>query len=159
LKEFDCVADEEPRKSRSERQAWMSVLARASRAELEAYAATLDVPRHELVKGPETGIAMIEGRAGGTGRRFNLGEATLTRAVVRMPDGTLGFSYALGRDRRKAELAAVMDALLQDAAWTARIMQELVTPLAEMQAMARQTASRQAAATKVDFFTLQRGDG
>ena len=93
------------------RQQWMATLARASRAEIEALAGEL--PAHEVLKAPETGTVMVEGRAGGAGRRFNLGEATVTRCVVRLGDGAMGFSYALGRDARKARLAAILDARLQ----------------------------------------------
>jgi alpha-D-ribose 1-methylphosphonate 5-triphosphate synthase subunit PhnG len=99
---------------------------------------------------------MVEGRAGGAGRRFNLGEATVTRCVVRLENGAMGFSYALGRDGRKARLAAILDARLQsedaDGALLAR-----VTQLAAAQVAARDLASCKAAATKVDFFTLVRG--
>lgn len=102
---------------------------------------------------------MLEGRAGGGGRRFNAGEATVTRAVVRLDDGTMGFSYALGTDKRKAELAAVADALLQSDERHAEVDAALIAPLAAAQADERNARSRKAAATKVDFFTLVRGDG
>jgi alpha-D-ribose 1-methylphosphonate 5-triphosphate synthase subunit PhnG len=145
--------------SRIERQAWMAVLSRAARAELEAFTAGIDLPDYELVKGPETGAVMIEARAGGTGRRFNCGEATVTRAVVRMAGDVMGCSYALGRDTRKAELAAVLDGMLQSETWAGRISRELIVPLRERQEQQRIDVSRKAAATKVEFFTLQRGDG
>src|SRR5262249_34344717 len=106
-----------------------------------------------------TGVVMVEARAGGTGRRFNLGEATVTRAAVRLATGEVGVSYALGRDTRRAELAAVMDGLLQHAGWRRLVENELIAPLAARQRQMREAASRRAAATKVDFFTLQRGDG
>ncbi len=137
-----------------ERRRWMAVLARASRAEIEALAGP-DLPTHEVMKAPETGTVMVEGRAGGAGRRFNLGEATMTRCIVRLPDGAMGFSYALGRDGRKARLAAILDARLQRESDGA--LRQDVSRLAEAQAAARDLASRKAAATKVDFFTLVRG--
>jgi alpha-D-ribose 1-methylphosphonate 5-triphosphate synthase subunit PhnG len=140
------------------RQRWMGVLARASRAELEQAMAGLgDLPPEDMVRPAETGTIMLEGRAGGTGRRFNAGEATVTRCVVRA-GGFLGFSYALGRDRVKAHLAAQLDALLQDAARREVLLATVIAPLEQAQAQARDIASRKAAATKVDFFTLVRGD-
>ncbi|KQU49976.1 hypothetical protein ASG72_18370 [Bosea sp. Leaf344] len=139
----------------SERQRWMAVLARASRSEIEAVLGA-DLPAHDLLKAPETGTVMVEGRAGGAGRRFNLGEATVTRCVVRLADGAMGFAYALGRDGRKARLAAILDARLQQEAETGPLRQH-VSALAARQAAARDLASRKAAATKVDFFTLVRG--
>jgi alpha-D-ribose 1-methylphosphonate 5-triphosphate synthase subunit PhnG len=68
----------------------------------------------------------------------------------------MGFSYALGRDGRKARLAAVIDGLLQDEG-EAGPLRHGVTELAARQQAARELASRKAAATKVDFFTLVRG--
>lgn len=141
------------------RQHWMAVLARAECAELEAVLnAVVALPDYQIVKAPETGTIMVEGRAGGAGRRFNVGEATVSRAVVRLSDGTLGFSYALGQSRRKALVAAVLDALLQDEARRSGELGQKVRALGEVQAGKREHASRKAAATKVEFFTLVRGD-
>jgi alpha-D-ribose 1-methylphosphonate 5-triphosphate synthase subunit PhnG len=132
----------------------MATLSRASRDEIAGLLGAL--PEHEVLKAPETGTVMVEGRAGGAGRRFNLGEATVTRCVVRLSNGRMGFSYALGRDGRKARLAALLDARLQDEAEGGGLHQGVAT-LAAQQAAARDLASRKAAATKVDFFTLVRG--
>lgn len=139
----------------SDRQGWMAILARASRQEIEAIAGA-ELPAHDLLKAPETGTVMVEARAGGAGRRFNLGEATVTRCVIRLQDGAMGFSYALGRDRRKARLAALLDAQLQREPQGGPL-RGAVADLAVQQAAARETASRKAAATKVAFFTLVRG--
>ena len=139
----------------SERQRWMAVLARASRSEIEAVLGA-EIPPHDLLKAPETGTVMVEGRAGGAGRRFNLGEATVTRCVVRLADGAMGFAYALGRDGRKARLSAILDARLQQEA-PAGPLRQAVSCLATAQTAALATASRKAAATKVEFFTLVRG--
>ncbi|WP_291824054.1 phosphonate C-P lyase system protein PhnG [Bosea sp. (in: a-proteobacteria)] len=138
-----------------DRQRWMAILARASRAEIAELVGP-ELPRHDLLKAPETGTVMVEGRAGGAGRRFNLGEATVTRCVVRLSDGPMGFSYALGRDARKARLAAILDARLQREEANSPL-HRAVSDLAARQGAARELASRQAAATKVDFFTLVRG--
>jgi alpha-D-ribose 1-methylphosphonate 5-triphosphate synthase subunit PhnG len=136
----------------------MSVLARSRREELEAIIERLGgLPGHAVLKPAETGTVMIEGRAGGTGRRFNLGEATMTRCVVRLDGGAMGFAYALGTDRRKALLAAVLDALLQDPDHGPALARAEIAPLAECQRAAKELALRKAAATKVDFFTLVRG--
>jgi alpha-D-ribose 1-methylphosphonate 5-triphosphate synthase subunit PhnG len=136
----------------------MAVLARASRDELESVIERLGgIPAHTVLKPPEVGTVMVEGRAGGTGRRFNLGEAAMTRCVVRLDDGTLGFAYALGSDRPKALLAAVLDALLQQGEHGGAIAGNEIAPLAARQRAAKDLALRKAAATKVDFFTLVRG--
>ena len=140
------------------RQHWMAVLSRASVADLNALVSKAgSLPPYQLLKAPLTGTIMIEARAGGTGQRFNAGEATMTRCVVLLETGQMGFSYALGRDTEKAEKAAVIEALLQqdtsDGAWRIGIRE-----LASRQAEAKHLSSRKAATTKVDFFTLVRGE-
>ena len=137
---------------------WMSILARATRAELEtAWAALPLQPVYEMLRRPEIGLIMVRGRAGGTGNPFNFGEMTVTRCAVRLSDGTTGHCYTAGRDGRKAELAALFDALLQGAA-RLQLETKVIAPLARRQADDRAAASRKAAATKVEFFTMVRGD-
>ncbi len=99
----------------TERQDWMAVLARASAAELEAASAGL-LPGYTVLRGPELGLVMLRGRAGGSGAAFNLGEATSVRCTVRSEAGLVGHAYCLGRELRRAELAAAIDAGLQDPA-------------------------------------------
>ncbi len=142
----------------SDRKRWMSVLGRAERGQLEdAFERLGGIPDHSVLKAEDTGTVMVEGRAGGGGRRFNLGEATVTRCVVKAGD-RVGVSYAMGRDKRKARLAAVLDALLQDESRRPAIEAEVIAPLEARQREIRDVASRKAAATKVEFFTLVRGD-
>lgn len=100
-------------------------------------------------------MAMVRGRIGGTGDAFNLGEATVTRCAVRVGEH-LGVGYTLGRDTRKAELIALIDALLQEPATGEALRQELVEPLAREQAQQRDAVSRAAAASRVEFFTMVR---
>lgn len=141
-----------------ERKRWMSVLARSGRAELEeAWSNLDDLPAEDIVRAAETGTILVEGRAGGTGERFNLGDATVTRCAVRIGEH-LGLAYTLGRDRVKATLAAKLDALLQDPTRRGHLMRSVILPLERGLAEVREQSSRKAAATKVDFFTLVRGD-
>lgn len=136
----------------------MGVLARADTGELQALVRKIvPLPEGEIVRAAQTGTVLAEGRAGGTGERFNIGDVTVTRCIVRIGD-RLGFSYALGRDKAKAALAARLDALLQDEAWRNRLIDNIVRPLEQAQAERRLLAARKAAATKVDFFTLIRGE-
>jgi alpha-D-ribose 1-methylphosphonate 5-triphosphate synthase subunit PhnG len=102
---------------------------------------------------------MARGRAGGTGQRFNLGEITVTRCAVQSADGLIGHGYVAGRDRRKAELVASFDALLQAPGRRPMLLERVVEPLAAVQAEARAATARKAAATRVEFFTMVRGDG
>ena len=141
-----------------ERQHWMSVLALASRDELERGWSDLATrPAYRRLRGPEVGLVMVRARAGGTGTRFNLGEMTVVRCSVELEDGTLGHAYAGGRDRRHAELSAVFDALLQREVGT-ELRRTLVEPLARGQESQRQAAVARAAASRVEFFTMVRGE-
>jgi len=140
------------------RQHWMSVLALASREELERHWCDLPArPDYRRLRGPEVGLVMVRGRAGGTGTRFNLGEMTVTRCSVELADGTTGHAYAGGRDRRHAELSAVFDALLQRDDRGA-LHRTLVEPLARAQQARRQAATARVAASRVEFFTMVRGE-
>ena len=144
----------------SERQAWLAVLARASRIELEAKLelANESLPTLQRVRPAEVGMLMLRGRVGGTGNPFNLGEASVVRCAVRLGNGPLGVAYALGRDKRRAELAAVFDALLQDPAHHDDLQSKLIEPLATAQSQARDQLQGEVATSKVEFFTLVRGD-
>lgn len=96
------------------RQRWMSVLAHSEPQDLLARMQSLQLaPEYELIRTPETGLVQLQARMGGIGDRFFAGDATLTRAAVRLADGTLGYSWILGRDRPHAERCAAIDALLQ----------------------------------------------
>jgi alpha-D-ribose 1-methylphosphonate 5-triphosphate synthase subunit PhnG len=141
------------------RRRWMSVLAQASPDELEGrWRELVAPPRHRLLRRPETGLVMVRGRAGGTGARFNVGEMTVTRCAVELEDGAVGVAYVRGRDARHAELAAVLDALLQDPARRAGLETAVVEPLAAAQAARRRAAAERVAPSKVEFFTMVRGD-
>ena len=140
------------------RRAAMAVLCRMQTADIAARLAGLAVPAHEQLRQPENGLVMVRGRIGGDGAPFNLGEATVSRAAVRLASGEIGFGYALGRDRRKAELIAVCDALLQsDMAGT--VEAEVIAPLQAEVLAARTQRAAESAATRVDFYTLVRGEG
>ena len=145
--------------SNESRRKWLSVLARASRLELEQALIPLGViPPIEHVRPTEPGMVMLRGRIGGTGDAFNLGEASVTRCALRMGGGPLGVGYVLGRDRRHAELVAIFDALLQDDSRLTHIQSEVIDPLTRKQALTRNAISRSAATSKVEFFTFVRGE-
>ncbi|HSI40966.1 MAG TPA: phosphonate C-P lyase system protein PhnG [Xanthobacteraceae bacterium] len=136
----------------------MAALARASRTELDAMLATLaPVPPASDLRTPEVGLVMLRGRAGGDGAAFNLGEATVSRAAVRLEGGASGFAYRLGRAPSEARIAAVLDALWQDAGRRAAVEAALAPVRARLDAEAALVRG-ETAATKVDFFTLVRGE-
>ncbi|WP_457106578.1 phosphonate C-P lyase system protein PhnG [Methylobacterium sp. P5_C11] len=139
------------------RQAVMALCAEASRADLEAALSTLRSPASVDLRPPQTGLVMATGRIGGDGRPFNLGEVSVTRAAIRLADGPPGFAYHLGRDRTKARLAAILDALWQDPARRAGVETALEAAARRIEA-SRAQAARRTAATRVDFLTLARGE-
>jgi alpha-D-ribose 1-methylphosphonate 5-triphosphate synthase subunit PhnG len=142
-----------------QRQEWMAVLAKASAETIEPLWNSLsEIPRWTCIRPPEVGMVMVRARAGGSGQRFNMGEMTVTRCVVRLDDGEIGHAYVAGRDTRHAELAAVIDALMQQPSHRDAVDRNVVRPLATAQAEARDRNVRRTAATKVDFFTMVRGD-
>ncbi len=139
------------------RQAAMAVLNRAEPAMLAAlWQDWSHKPGFHRVRGPETGLVMVRGRAGGGGHPFNVGETTVTRATVRLESGEVGHAFCLGRDGDKALKAALFDALFQRVpdAVEARVL----APLRAAQAAADQRRRDETAATRVDFFTMVRGD-
>jgi alpha-D-ribose 1-methylphosphonate 5-triphosphate synthase subunit PhnG len=138
------------------RRRWMAVLARASAHDIDGLLTECgEIPAHTILRGPEGGLVMVRGRAGGGGAAFNLGEMTVTRCTVRTESGFVGHAYVAGRETRRAELAAVVDALMQDPHRAAEIECQVIAPLAAFQA--RRTAERaaKAAATRVQFFAMQ----
>ena len=143
----------------SGRRAAMAVVAQAATEEIAAGLAALGpTPAYDAVRPAETGLVMVRGRIGGDGAPFNLGEATVTRCAVQLASGEIGFGYVLGGDPDKARLAALCDALWQRADHRAAVERTVLAPLRARQ-QARLAQSREdTAATKVDFFTLVRGD-
>jgi len=141
------------------RRRWLSVLAQAPVGEVEAHwRAVANPPAYRMLRWPETGLVMVRGRAGGTGTRFNVGEMTVTRCAVQLEGGAVGLAYVRGRDRRHAELAALFDALLQDPARREALDRAVVTPLAAAQAARRHATAERVAPSRVEFFTMVRGD-
>ena len=146
----DAVPPEQPHAAR---RRWMAVLARADAVELCARLGT--VPAYRVLRGPEAGLVMVRGRTGGGGAPFNLGEMTATRCTVRTDSGFVGHAYIAGRNERLAELAALMDALLQDPTRQNALLEEVIEPLAAMQQAQRDAVSAKAAATRVQFFAMR----
>ncbi len=140
------------------RKEWMGILARVPSEALMAKWAEFDLrPGFEWLRRPEVGGVMVRGRAGGTGAAFNLGEMTVTRCSLALDDGTVGHGYVQGRSKSKAEVAALIDALKQtDAA--GKVRSQVIEPLTEMMRVAKSNRAAKAAATKVEFFTLVRGE-
>ena len=156
--------DSHPAAEPGDRAQWMALLARAPMTLLEPalgqYAQ--GVPR--WLRPPETGLMMVQGRAGGTGERFNLGEVTVTRCALRLSEqrhdeAAVGVAYVLGRSHRHAQLAAVADALLQDPTQQGSLDAILLAPVRAHLLRERATRYARAQSSKVEFFTVARQSG
>ena len=140
------------------RQKWMRLLAISNWDDLKESAKYFELIPYEMIRPPETGMIMLRGRMGGTGAAFNLGEATVTRCAVKTHKGFEGHSYVMGRNHEHAKLAAICDALLQDEESHASVTRSLLHPLEKILTEKKELVKRKSEATKVDFFTLVRGE-
>ena len=149
----------------------LSVLATAPTAQLlelwSAWCAQNGAPAHEFVRAPEIGTVMVRGRAGAVGAPFNLGEITVTRASVRLSTGAIGHGYVQGRSKEAAQAAALIDALAEsgraesgraESGGAETIDADIIAPISDALAGKRAARATKAAATKVEFFTMVRGD-
>ncbi len=140
------------------RKDWMGLLARAPEGRVAVLLSETGLSEdHVWLRPPEIGSVMVRGRTGGTGAPFNLGEVTATRCTLRLSCGTVGHGYVQGRRKADAEAAAVVDALMQTkragAAETG-----IITPLRAEETQRKSARAAKAAATKVEFFTMVRGE-
>lgn len=141
------------------RRAAMAVLARAEASELQqAWKNWPNQPDVRPLRGPETGLVMVRGRIGGGGAPFNLGEATVTRATVELSNGQVGHAHALGTNKEKVRHAAIIDALWQDEASRASVEEKIVRPIRQRLDHQDRTRGNESAASRVDFFTMVRGE-
>lgn len=139
----------------TDRKDWMGLLARAKPARLAELFP--DLPEHNLLRAPEVGAVMVRGRIGGDGDAFNLGEMTVTRCSLALAGGAVGHAHVQGRDKGHALRAAVLDALLQSPEG-ASLRAGVLAPLRAEEAARRAARAAKAAATRVEFFTLVRGE-
>jgi alpha-D-ribose 1-methylphosphonate 5-triphosphate synthase subunit PhnG len=145
--------------SQARRKAAMAVLAHSDAADIADRLEAFTVPAHEDLREAENGLVMVRGRVGGDGAPFNLGEATVSRAAVRLSTGEVGFGYVLGRDRQKARMIALCDAMVQSTEFADALEARVLVPLRAAMISERNRKAEEAAATRVDFYTLVRGEG
>lgn len=142
--------------SRVVRRDAMGLLARSPLDRLSALMPET-LPAHDFLRIPEVGTVMLQGRTGATGAPFNLGEMTVTRCTVQLASGEIGHGNVQGRDKGHATRAALIDALLQTAV-ADELRSGLLAVLAAEEAARNRGRAERAAATKVEFFTLVRGE-
>lgn len=159
----DEVSDERAPNERTpdERRRAARVLAGATLSDLEElWSGWGEQPEVAYLRGPEAGLVMVQGRIGGTGNRFNLGEATVSRATVMLSGAGLGevsgTSYVLGSHPEHAGIAAIFDALLAAPAQRERVLADVIEPLERRRTESDAAAQADARSTVVDFFTVAR---
>jgi alpha-D-ribose 1-methylphosphonate 5-triphosphate synthase subunit PhnG len=143
----------------AQRKAAMSVLAHSDAAGIACHLDAIALPPYENLREPENGLVMVRGGIGGDGAPFNLGEATVSRAAVRLSTGEVGFGYTLGRNGQKARMIALCDALIQSDEFAGAVEAEVIAPLRTQMISEQNRRAAETAATRVDFYTLVRGEG
>ena len=139
------------------RKSWMSLLATSNKNDLLNLWEQKKINiRYEWLRTPEIGSIMAQGRMGVTGDKFNIGEVTITRCSIKLNCGTIGHSYVQGRSKKKAEISALCDALMQTE-MSNEINKSIIIPLEKIKKNNKDKILSKAEATKVDFFTLVRG--
>ena len=140
------------------RKFWMSLLATSIQSDLlNLWEQKKIKVNYVWLRTPEIGSIMAQGRMGVTGDKFNIGEVTITRCSLKLNCGTIGHSYVQGRSKKKAEISALCDALMQTK-MSKEINKNIIIPLEKIKKDNKDKILSKAEATKVDFFTLVRGE-
>jgi alpha-D-ribose 1-methylphosphonate 5-triphosphate synthase subunit PhnG len=114
------------------------------------------MPEVELLRGPERGLIMVQGRLDGGGSPFNLGDLLLTRCAVRA-GGHVGHGFRAGDEPEAAFLAALADALAENPD-RAPAIGAVVAKLEAALAAAEAAEAERTLKTKVEFLTMARGE-
>ena len=139
------------------RQAWLRLFALSSDQELENIVRISGLEsRCSVIAEPEVGIVTVRSRISGNGAKFNIGDACVTKCEVLLDQQTKGYATVLGGRARRAKLVAILDAAM--AAQIGEPLFTMVQQLAEAQVLRVAHRRFKAAETKVDFFTMVRGD-
>jgi alpha-D-ribose 1-methylphosphonate 5-triphosphate synthase subunit PhnG len=145
------------------RQTSQRIIANSLLSDIEAVWGQTELPEPGaddvvLLRAPETGLMMVRAQAGGDGQSFNLGEMTVTRCSLTLHSDFVGHGYVAGRSRRHAVFCALGDALAQSAVQAGALQDDVLLPLARELDARQKADAEKAAATRVDFFTLVRGE-
>lgn len=149
------------------RPQWMRLLALAPEGTLRDLLQPLaQAVSYTFLRRPEAGLLMVEGKTDGT--RFNLGEMFVTRCAVSLSHPPAqagepgrpvqGYAWICGNRPRHAELAALGDALMQLPGYATRLRADLFDHLRDLEKQEAAEGERQIAPTRVNFFTLARGE-
>lgn len=142
-----------------QRQKNLSILAKAPLNIMLEYWQAINVDAtFKFLKKPEVGMAMVRAQAGSGGENFNMGEMSMTRCVVRLDSDEVGYGYVAGRSKKKSELVALIDACWQKKSLKNIIEEKIIEPLYHIQASKEKIISENTESSKVNFFTMVRGE-
>lgn len=142
-----------------DRRHWMAVLAQSRPETLKRCCKSLKLtPDYQRLRPTQIGLVQLQARMEVTGGRFMVGDMTVSRAAVQLKDGTCGYSYVIGRNREHAERCAWLDALLQTNGATSQLWDSVIVPLHQQQQAQCAQQQDEVAASRVNFFTLVRGE-
>lgn len=141
-----------------DRKTWLSLLATSNANVLISLWREMNIERDfTIIRAAEVGSVMVQGRQGGAGSPFHFSEMSVTRCSVKLSTGEIGHGYHQGRSRHAAQIVALADAHAQSEDY-AKIEKAIFLPLQYQRQKRRDELAAKAAATKVDFFTLLRGE-
>ena len=139
----------------------LRVLAAANPDQLTRLAAPI-VADHafDVLRAPEAGLVMVRARLANTGDRYNLGEVTVTRCVVRHAPSAgqaavAGVGHVMGLNSAHALVVAQIDALLQLPALHGLLWSSVIEPLQHAMKQKQQAERANTETSRVRFFTLQ----
>ncbi len=142
-----------------QRQQLISVLAKSALNDIQQFwGQSPDDFEYSTLRQPQTGMVMAVARTEAKGEPFNLGEVTVTRCAIRLASGETGIGYVMGSDREHALHIAVLDALAQHANRYDEIYSSVIQPLQDRLLQRYQQQQQATDTTRVDFFTMVRGE-
>ena len=151
--------------SNTQRSHWMGLIARAPITLLEQALQSYTHLQHETLKPFETVAFMVQARTGSSGQRFNMGEVSVGRMILKLqlrnevinePTSYVGVAYIKGANERQTYLAALADALLQTSIHHDSLNKLLLEPVESYLSQERQAKQKTVQATQVEFFTVAR---
>jgi alpha-D-ribose 1-methylphosphonate 5-triphosphate synthase subunit PhnG len=103
-------------------------------------------------------MVMAVARTEAKGEPFNLGEVSVTRCALRLSNGETGIGYVMGSNKEHALYVAMLDAIAQQPDQYEAINSGLIQPLQQKLLQTHQKQQQKTDKTRVDFFTMVRGE-
>jgi len=142
-----------------QRQEWIALLAKADPFLLKKAEKQLGKGiEYAYITKPETGMIMVRARADNKKSGFCLGEISVTKCILKIEKKIMGYAMVMGSDHDHAKNAALFDGLLQIPEYSSKLMQTLIPELKKISRNEKKKQAKQNQDTKVEFFTMKRGE-